>query len=110
MKRSCTEKSIKSSSKLDYVKMIKGLVSPNKLKNQDNKHKQTSQDSSNSKRSHQKSVKSKLKKAKDIEAFNRKISSKIEQELKDYVKEFRKKVSVVILTLSRSSRSFRSQI
>ncbi len=89
MKRSCTEKSIKSSSKIDYVKMIKGLVSPDK-----NKLKTSSQDSSNSKRSNPKSAKSKLKKAKEIEVFNRKISSKIEQELKDYVKEFRKKVSL----------------
>lgn len=91
MKKSHTEKLIKSSQKKDYVKMIKGLVSP-KSKDKKNRNKSHHEESV-SKISNQKSAKSRLKKAQEIEAFNRKISSQIEQELKDYVKEFRKKVS-----------------
>ena len=72
MKRSHTEKVIKSSHKKDYVKMIKGLVSP---KRKDKKNRNKSQEDTSSRKSNPKSAKSKLRKAKEIEAFNRKISN-----------------------------------
>lgn len=93
MKRSNTEKNIPSSYKKGYLKMIKGLVSPQKgFKDPVAHYKST--DSANSQKSNSKSVKSRLKKAQEIDAFNRKISGQIEVELKDYVKEFRKKVNL----------------
>jgi len=73
MKRNQSSKRAKSAQKKDYVQMIKGLVSPKKAsKHGKERNKSPRQDSSNKKNS--KSNKSKLRKAKEIEAFNRKIS------------------------------------
>ena len=83
---------MKSSHKKDYVKMIKGIISPNKAKT-DEARLNRSADSEVSTGSVAKNAKQKLQQAKEIEQFNRRLSQQIDPELKDYVREFRKKVS-----------------
>jgi len=72
-KKSTTQLSA-SKSKKDYIKHIKRLV-----KGQNNELKQFS-------------LQKEISQEEKNEAFNRKISAQIDQELKDYVKQFRSKV------------------